>query len=867
MTNPNDKQIPVSTSSLRRRALSSLAVQLYRHAFLASIVLIGLTAGAGWRLAHLNFNEDLRADIQRDSDDLQAWQSIALAAPTQEPVFVILRFTGEQPPAAQRRNALSESFREALDTQGFLNAVEEIPPRTEAPTSSDADLLILLRPNDIAAIKTLESAEITSQLFKEKLDSIQEKPVESESEIKDLSADDPLGLLDQVASRQRPRAGPVAPAIGGMTPVKPTADTVVLRLAPRLPATKLFHSLRLKQLLDRTTEAMRQYGEVDMQDVEVEFRGRHIRTARIVSDLTRQLQVALVILGLCVILLMILAFRKAEAVAFIALPPLFGLVWTYALTTWIAPDLDLLVAVMPLFILSLGAEFSLQIYHRFIQELYRTGRYYPALSTAYIEAGRGILVAMFVSGGVFVFLALSPIALLRQFSLVSATATLMMALSALLILPPMAAIKSRLAGNRVSPVDTFGFGMRPISAAVTASPRAVLTVALIVTVYLAYFSQDIRLDRESGLDLTRPAGMTNSLGGNNQRQALPVSFLVEGRPGAPLQEVLGENDRLYQNLLDLPESMPLDSIASLSAVLPSRTLQEKTRLDIERLDVQKIQETLSKAAREAGLDAQYFAPFIDRLLKLKKSTETTQPIDIQSANDERIAELARKHIVHDNDTYRIITVVVPETRSIGVFTHRFNEFYHEVVQGSFARPVRVNSEAVQNRRVSRNVIWAMALTVMLSVGWVTICMALHFRGKIMDTMLALLPMGIAAIWAMGTLIYFEIRIGLYALLIYPLALGISTLQATLLMQRINERSYASMRQAFRVAGRSNIIGASMHLLALGCLAQVDFYALREMSFMALVAILAGTFTTMMFIPSILEIRRQGGLSAWSPLEE
>ncbi len=864
MTNPGEKQIPVSTTSLRRRALSSLAVQLYRHALLSSIVIIAVTAVAGWQLTHLNFDEELRTDIQRDTDDQQAWQSIALAAPRQEPVFLIARLNTVQT-STKRRNTLSEALMRAFDSQEYLVDIEEIPISKETFEVTEDDLLTLLRPNDIAAIKMLESPDTVKQIIDDKDDT--DDAYKPETAIKKLSPEDPFQQLAAKARRQRPRPGPVAPALGGMTPVKPTADTIVLRLAPRLAATKLFYSLRLKQFLDRTTLAMRQHGEVDMKDVEIEFEGRHIRTARVIADLSGQFQVALIILALCVGLLMILAFRKAESIAFITLPPLFGLIWTYALTSWIAPDVDLLVAVMPLFILGLGAEYSLQIYHRFIQELYRTGRYYPALSTAYIEAGRGILLSMFVTAGVFFSLALSPIDILRQFSLVSATSTLMMAISALLILPPMAAIKSLLAGNRVSPVETFGFGMRRISAALTASPRAVLTVALIITVYLAYFSRDIRLDRESGLDLTQPAGVTNTLDANAGTEALPVFFMVEGRPGATLQEVLGENDRLYQNLLELPESMPLESIASLSSVLPSRTLQEKVRLDIERLDIEKIRDNLSDAANNADLDSQHFQPFIERLKKLKKQAENTQPIDIEGTDDKTIVKLARKHIVHDNDTYRILTVVVPARRSNGLLTSRFNDFYHEVVRGSFAMPVRVNSEAVQNRRVSRNVIWAMALTVMMSVGWLTICVALHFRGNLMDTMLALLPMGIAAIWVMGTLIHLKIRIGLYALLIYPVALGISTLQATLLMQRINERSYASMRQAFRVAGRSNIIGASMHTLALGCLAQINSYAIREMSFMALVAILAGGVTTMTFIPSILEIRRQGGLSAWSPLEE
>ncbi|MFW6286931.1 MAG: MMPL family transporter [Candidatus Sumerlaeota bacterium] len=865
MTRPAPPQIPVGGNSLRRRALSSLAVLLYRHAVLALLFLAVLTAGAAWRLSHLNLKEELRTDIPRSGAEKRAWESIQLAAPSQEPVHVVLYFNSPQPHSPERRREVAQSFLDAFNAPVHVAGVVEVRPAELSPQAPGPDdLLVLLRPGDIEALKALESPGKAGEILQDRISEMRRSVLADEAPAS-FQRDDPLRIFAGAASRQRPNPGPYAPGLDKLLPVAPGSNTIVLRLSPKYPATKLFYSLRLHNFLKATVEALGERNDPNLSDVQVAFYGRHIQTARTAQMLSDQLLLAGVILALCLIFLLILSFRKVESIFFIGIPPFIALIWTYGLTTWFAPDMDFLVVIMPIFMLGLGAEFSLQIYHRFIQELYRTRRYYPALSTAYIEAGRGVLVATVVTAGVFFSLALSPISFLRQFSLVCGTATFMMAAAALLALPPMAAIKSLLAGNKVTPVETFGFGMRRISAAVAASPRAALTVGLIVTVYLAYFSREIQLDRETGLDLTLPAGVASQPEEyRKEGTAASVSFLVEG---ASLQEVLGENDRLYQNILDLPPDMVLESVASLSTVLPSRALQQKVRLDLQRLDLAAIESALESAGQNQGFEPGHFQPFIDRLKTLRKAARRTEPVDLESTSDPDVVRTARKLIIHDGEIYRVLTVVVPAPEARELLTFRFNTFYKQISQGSFARPVRVNSEAMQNRRVSRNVIWAMALTVMLSVFWLSICLALHFRGRLMDTLLALLPLGIAAIWAFGLLIHLDIRVGLYALLIYPIALGISTTQAILLLQRINERGYASLRQAVRVSGRSNIIGASMHVLALGCLVQINSYALREMSFMALLAIVFGTVTTMMFIPSIMEIRREGGLAAWSPLEE
>jgi len=496
---------------------------------------------------------------------------------------------------------------------------------------------------------------------------------------------------------------------------------------PPRAASDLLFSMRFTRFLEDTVEALRRREENPLGDAEVALHGKHIEAARLARDFRSDLFRSGVVLLVCGVLLLILAFRKAEAVGFVGLPPCVGLVWTFGLVGYFQESISLLSVVYAILLLALGLEYSVQLYHRFLEELYREHRYYLALGTAFTEAGRGVFASASTTAVVFLSLLLSSFHGLREMALVGGLGICSMACASLLVLPPLAAIKSRLARGRVDPAEVFGFGLPSLSAAVTTSPRTTLVLGLIVTTYLAFFARDVEVNRETGLDLGVTALSSERLLSEDDSPGPgPTRILVEAES---LEQALACNDRLTENLNQLPRSWGIEPVVSL---------------------------------------------------------------------DTKVSGSFQERVIRTENAARVLTTIHPDIPLSG---SRFDAFVEIATRGLHPSNVRFESEFVRNREVSNAVIYSMALTVLVSAAALVLCLLLHFRWRLTDAILTLLPLLCATVWTFGLLALIDFRVGLYALLIFPLVIGIGMNQATQLIQRLHDRRYATLRQVLRSGGR------------------------------------------------------------------
>jgi hypothetical protein len=899
----------VREGSLRRRVLQSVGVQLYRHPFLALTALVALTALAVWRVLGLGFQEDLRIYLPPAPAEQRSWRALALTAPAQDPLTLAIRFTDRKPPSAQTREQVAQQFVEALsDSSLVVHAValtDFTPPKKPQPAVANAEpsspsatvaaeteirglkpqqALLRLRPSDLSLLKQLATPEgarnLLAGLVKPGLPAEKGagtgasvppspgKPVTVSASVKKpglLEAADPLGLLRDLERREGPPASRyVSTALVNQSHVSPDERTAVVVIYPRHAASRLLYCMTFYNFLNATVEALRERGLPGKNRIETEFYGRHYETGRLAQAFQDACRRNGLVLLLCLLLLLILAFRKIESLLFVGLPPLIGLVWTYGLASFYTGQLHLFTALLPVLLTALGLEFAFQIYHRFTDELYRTRRYYPALSLAYTEAGRGMVVSALMSAAVFFSLFTSESHQLRELAVICGLGVLAMAAAALLWLPPMAAIKSALARGKVTPVNTYDFGLNQISAAVAASPRTTLTLGLIVTAYLSVSTGHLKINRQMGLDLNPQSatvsrrGVTAAAGAMSSDQVL--SILTEGDT---LDEALGYNDMLYNNLLDLPDKFGLDRVCSISPILPSPALQTRIQLDVSQLDLKATSHSLARAAADLGWPETTFKPFLETLAQWQSAVPApAKPVLFADLTTPQLLSTLQQHIVHEGGKYRILTSLVPRADSLDLLTTRFDDLVTLLRKGPVSSALRFSNEAMEKRRVSRDILSTLAQTTLFSSLWLVVGVFLHFRGRFVDALLALLPMTCAAIWTFGFLVQFQFSISLYSLLVFPLVIAIALDQTIVFIQRLYERRYASLRQVMRVGGRPSIVSSLAILIGLGCLAQIPLPAFQEMATVALIAITSATVCTLTLVPALLQISQEGGVLAW-----
>ncbi|HNY28214.1 MAG TPA: MMPL family transporter [Candidatus Sumerlaeota bacterium] len=895
--------------SVRRRVLQSVGVQLYRHPFLTLTVLVALTALAVWRILGLGFQEDLRIYLPPVPAEQRSWRALALTAPAQDPLTLAIRFNGKTPPSPQTREQVAQIFVDALSDLSFVvhaTALTDFPPtektqtgvaktnRTSATASlaSEPELpdltpqqaLLRLRPSDLTLLKQLATPEGARNLLTalappetaprktretnpatvSATGKPEPAPATAQGPREQKSAD-PLGLIRDLKHRQGPPASRyVSTALANQSHVQPDERTAVVVIYPRHAASRLLYCMAFYNFLNATVETLQKEKLPEKASVTAEFYGRHYETGRLAQEFQNACRRNGLVLLLCLLLLFILAFRKIEALLFVGLPPLIGLVWTYGLASFYTRQLHLLTALLPVLLAALGLEFAFQIYHRFTDDLYRTRRYYPALSLAYTEAGRGMVVSALMSAAVFFSLFTSESHQLRELAVICGLGVLAMAAAALLWLPPMAAIKSALARGRVTPVNTYDFGLNQLSAAVAASPRTTLTLGLIVTAYLSISTGQLKINRQVGLDMNPQSetvsrrGVTAAAGAMSNDQVL--SILTEGNT---LEEALGYNDMLYNNLLNLPPAFGLERVCSISPILPSPALQTRIQLDVAQLDLKATSHSLLLAATERGWPETTFKPFLETLARWQSAVPApAKPVLFSDLTDPKTLSTLQQHIVHEGGKYRILTSVVPRADAPDLLTTRFDDLVTLLRKGPVSNALRFSNEAMEKRRVSRDILSTLAQTTLFSALWLVAGVLLHFRTRFVDALLALLPLTCAAIWTFGFLVQFQFRISLYSLLVFPLIIAIALDQTIIFIQRLYERRYASLRQVMRVGGRPSIVSSLSILIGMGCLAQIPLPAYREMATVALIAISSATVCTLTLVPALLQISQEGGVLAW-----
>jgi predicted RND superfamily exporter protein len=114
------------------------------------------------------------------------------------------------------------------------------------------------------------------------------------------------------------------------------------------------------------------------------------------------------------------------------------------------------------------------------------------------------------------------------------------------------------------------------------------------------------------------------------------------------------------------------------------------------------------------------------------------------------------------------------------------------------------------------------------------------------------PLAAAIVWTFGLLALLERPVGSHVLLVFPLVIGVAVDQSVLLIQRIHERCYATLRQVVRSGGRPGVVSGLTLVLGLGCLAQTRLGSLQEMAGVALLAIAFSTLAMVILVPAFLQ---------------
>lgn len=855
---------------MRRRLLRYLATFTFRQAWLMLPLVILVTAVAIWLASRMDFDTSLIAFLSPTSLQNKNIGEIISDYRKLEPVMVIVR--AKTPGHDAELISAAKEMARLLDYPHYFSSpvykVDELA-QEYYETLSNKRLVQLLTPEDWSELRQL----MTEHISADKLRKLMAYRLSAflPPRMAGNSKDDPLGALEVIRSRMASSRGPTRLETHNGYLMSPDRQAIIILVYPVLSPENGRDAIATLHFLEESRGALlkRFAGWKDI--FQIGFEGSLISTAHQIQRMEEDQRLILTIAIPLVLLLILLVFRKVEAIVFIFLPPLVGLAWTLGLATLAFGGISVVTAGFLLVILAIGLQYNVHLYHRFILELYRGHNYYRALSRSYVETGRGILASAAVVSLIFFCLFSTSLrgaenwaGALRtlhdsrgfgQLGLVAGWGILCNLAACMLSLPLLAAIKHLLARGRIKPVALYRFGLERIYEPAIANPRSTLGIMLLVCVFFGYHARDLdfypRFAAVSPFFLRTPEAPESAA-------VLEKSFPRPGRPiiavvhGKTLQEAIERNDQLYENLWSLDRKYNLLAIDSLRTVLPSLRSQKASLDRLNELNLDPFRQDIERVSKEVGFKPVVYEPFLKALENFKQMAANPEYIEFNANASEVLISNVQRYITRKEDAFNVATVIYPHADGFApVHLIGLSAALGKGVEG-----LKLMGDPLVERELSRQIKFNLAIMILLSVFIIFVALIVHYKSPRL-AWLTFLPVVAEVVWLCGMMALTGLRIHFFTVLAMPLVLSLAMDNAMQLTQYYFDRQPCSVHHAMVSVGRVIMLTCGLTALLYGTVALASYPGMRDFGAVALYgtgAVLAGT---VMLLPALLQLFGRG----------
>jgi predicted exporter len=843
---------------------------LFRRAWLALPFLIASVAASAWLIdARMKLDTSLVAFLPQPSEHEQAIRAIARDYRNLEPVMVVIhaRAPGQEALLREVARVFAEQW---LDDQNYFHRPVY---RSDASFESyfqslpNSRLIELLAPGDWAELRRLVKGRVEHDLAwmtATRLNAFLPRRARVASE------KDPLGVLAGIRDRLARSRGPTLLNARDGYFFSEDGTAIALLLYPVLDAENARDADRTLRFLERSAQGMLDRHPAWRDRVRIEFTGSLARTARDARAIRHDFgTIAGFSIGLAMLLLLVV-FRKAEAIVFVFLPPLIGATWTLALATLCFGGVTVVTATFLAVAGALGLQISIHLFHRFTLELYRTRHYYRALQRSYVETGRGAFTTALVLAAIFFLLFLTALwgrydaaGLARvvsdpqglgQLGLVVGLCILCCLAACLVTLPLLAAIKHAMARGRVKPVPLYRFKLDRVFEPAIQRPQATILTMLLIGALCGFYARKLsfypRFAAASSFFFHQPAGADATTAGGFPLPGRPLIAVVEG---ATLEEALQRNDRLYANLRVVGDRYGVLSMDSLRATLPSIRSQRESLAQLAAFDLAAFRSELQAACVRLGLRPMVYETFLAALGKLRQESANPRSIGFSVAEPPELLDAVMRYVTRkDSDdghvTYYVRTVIYPSAP--GFAPAKFPAMRRDL---SFKLPdLTLIGDPVVEREMTDRIKANLAVMILAAIATILAALCMHFK-KFRLAWLTFVPIVAETLWMCGLMALTGLQIHFFTVLAMPLVLTLAFDNALQLTQYFSDRQPCTVRYAMVSVGRVPALTGGVAALIYGTLGLMSYPGFQDFGQMVVIGAFVTTLGSTMLQPALLQI--------------
>ncbi|MEO7132646.1 MAG: MMPL family transporter [Vicinamibacterales bacterium] len=638
---------------------------------------------------------------------------------------------------------------------------------------------------------------------------------------------DPLGFHDLLRRQLSARQFGSAPAFNGEGYLTADGRSRLIMARPVRPPYDTEFSHRLIDRLEsigRLQAAARARTGDELPPLAVQFAGGH----RIATEAEAVIKRESLINGvgsLAMILpLLWIVFRSARLLIVGAVPSALSIVIVLGVLGFTGMTLSAATAGSAAMLFGLGVDGVVLLYVTHRMALAETPDGSAAIARLAGPAASMIL-GMWTTGVMFLALIVVDFPSLEQLGLLIGASMMICGITTLVLVPAvLPAGPGRKAGNDVR--------MPRFAAIVIGRSRAILAAAIVVTVVLGGGIFRLRLDPTLNRlrSVTPGAVLLNEV---IRTFGLPTNVTVLLQEGVDLNRLLEANESVISALHD---RLPRLVVQPPSALLPSERAQQ-ARAALVRAQMppaDRFRKDFTTAAERGGFVATMFAPFLERLERLR----TAGPLTYDGLKGHGMDDIDRS-VARVGERWTVATYAFPQDDAeLSALLAVVDE--HDGMAATGIDLV--------NRELGKHFLPQFVRGIALGSVIVVAMMLLTFR-NLRYVLLALIPTAIGLIWAGGLLGWAGVELDLFAVFAVITFVGIGVDYGIHLIHRYRERGDA-LTVTSELAPVILVAGA-ITLLGYGTLVSSSYPPLRSIGLVSIVSVVGMVAASVVVLPALL----------------
>jgi predicted RND superfamily exporter protein len=596
--------------------------------------------------------------------------------------------------------------------------------------------------------------------------------------------DDPLNISSVLLERVRLMSGPLKVNIRDNYFISEDGMMLLLLVRPVRPASDLDFARLFQSFLEGTRRGIYirepkwdPNSDVEGPKIDIHYFGSHYETIadqRLIGQDVFTTSIASLV---SVLALFFFAFRRPEALLFVGVPLLIGMIWTLGLMGLFIGRITQVTMIFSAILIGQGIDFPVHVYNRYLEEV-RLGRENTySVRVALAETGPATIAGALTTAIGFFGMMTTQFTGFQELGMVVGMGVLCCMFSMILVLPPILIHFGR------GPVGVFtqrpmsSLGLRRFYFLATAYPRVTVLATLIVCAYLGFHARHVQFDDDFD-SLKQPSDDYVAL-----RERLATHFSIPGNQllaivtGGTEQAVLEENDRLFRNIVFAEQVYPIIAKDSLRYFFPSERTQRRQLEWLAGLDLEATRAAVNQAATARELSPAIFDRFFQRFSEFQSAARAAlardrMPVILSDLDLERnrtLRDLTQRYMFKsENNRWRIVTLIYPPQTPEwqGTIPQTFRE---QLSSGLFG-PLEVTGVPIIQEELRTTLVKDLVRSVLIITVLIMVYLTLHFENT-WRAFLAILPVLLAVICMLGTVHLFNMQLHYLNIICIPMVSG------------------------------------------------------------------------------------------------